>query len=101
MGIVTQLLYGDDNKVRQVFVRTPGGQQNLYSIKHLYPLELSLTHRGSGASSTSSDNVSSDLPKVTPSLPSDQRVIHVRPLRKAAVAAKRRLVDPDTSEDSE
>jgi len=45
LGIVQQLLFGDDNKVRSAYVRTPGGQVNLYPVKHLYPLELSLTHR--------------------------------------------------------
>ena len=46
MGVVTKLVFGNDGKVRSVFIRTPERQVSLYPIKHLFPLELSLTHSG-------------------------------------------------------
>ena len=40
MGIVTQLLWGNDNKVRFVRLRKADGHTDVYSIKLLYPLEI-------------------------------------------------------------
>ena len=102
MGVVTSLVHGDDGKVRSVFVRTPGGQTNLYPIKHLYPLELSLTHSGnrpSDASRTSSQVV----PVVTPSSSSvpSITVASPRPQRRAAVKARQQFVQSDSSEESD
>src|SRR5215470_16204452 len=45
MGVVSKLLHGNDNKVRSAYIRTSSGAINLYPIKLLYPLELSLTHK--------------------------------------------------------
>ena len=103
MGIVTQLIYGDDNKVRSVFVRTPGGQINIYPIKHLFPLELSLTHNGSSqpvvsnSPSVPSPTVS-DIPVASSVVPT---TIASRPQRKAALVARKQFLDYDESEDSE
>src|SRR5678816_2342792 len=35
MGIVVDLIIGDDNKVRSVYVRTPGGQVSLYPVSNI------------------------------------------------------------------
>ncbi|KAL7633029.1 UNVERIFIED_CONTAM: hypothetical protein RMT77_016605 [Armadillidium vulgare] len=116
MGVVHELLYGDDQKVRSVYVRTPGGQVNLYPVKHLYPLELSLTHSGSKpASSDITTVIPSDSPSVNlpggvnpPSSsvmdaggPSAPVVKNIRPVRKAAEAARKKFLIYDSSEESE
>ena len=44
LGRVTELIHGDDNKVCSVKLKRGDGSVQLHSIKHLYPLELSLTH---------------------------------------------------------
>ena len=44
LGIVDELVEGDDSKVRSVRLRKGDGSICLHSIKHLYPMELSLTH---------------------------------------------------------
>ena len=43
LGRVTELLPGNDGKVRTVRVIRPDRSQAVYSIKLLYPLELSVT----------------------------------------------------------
>lgn len=40
MGLVTEVLMGDDNKIRFVRVRKPDKQEDVYAIKLLYPLEI-------------------------------------------------------------
>jgi hypothetical protein len=104
MGIITQLLPGDDGKVRFVYVKTPGGQVNLYPIKHLYPLELSLTHHGPSQSSVISPTAT------TPSGTGDHLMVpgqsssgqmvskDKRPVRKAALKARERFVSSEESE---
>ena len=44
LGRVLELLKGDDNNVRSVKLRRSDGGIHTHSLKHLYPLELSLTH---------------------------------------------------------
>ena len=44
LGRVLELNHGDDHKVRSVKVKRADGAVQVHSIKHLYPLELSLTH---------------------------------------------------------
>ena len=44
LGRVVQLFPGDDGNVRSVQVRRGDGQVQTHSLKHLYPLELTLTH---------------------------------------------------------
>ena len=46
MGRVTQLIPGDDQKVRSAFVRHSNGSVDKYPISRLYPLEISVTHAG-------------------------------------------------------
>lgn len=105
MGIVTQLLPGDDGKVRFVYVKNPGGQINLYPIKLLYPLELSLTHnvsRKDSVVSSSSDTPPAVVnnPPTTSGQTSSDRVNGGRPVRKAALAARRQFVySSDESEE--
>ena len=97
-------------------MRTPGGQVNLYPVKHLYPLELSLTH--SGSKPTSSD-ITTVIPSDSPSVnhpggvdppsssvmdaggPSAPVVKNIRPVRKAAEAARKKFLIYDSSEESE
>ena len=115
LGVVSQLVHGDDGRVRSVFVRSPGGQINLHSIKHLYPLELSLTHSGSNqpASSPSLSSQPAQVAASPTSVPSSSTPIvsqpqsllpsgASRPVRKAAKAARVLLKESDSSEsDSE
>ena len=101
MGVVTQLIYGDDNRIRSVFVRTPGGQINTYPIKHLYPLELSLTHSGNRPSSeTSSISTSQALPDPSANTSVRKSVVK-RPTRRAAVAANLKFAEQTSSDESE
>merc|ERR1712055_323282 len=44
LGRVVQLFPGDDGNVRSVQVRRGDGQVQTHSLKHLYPLKLTLTH---------------------------------------------------------
>ena len=44
LGRVVELFPGNDNKIRSVWVKRCDGMTQTYSIKHLYPWELSLTH---------------------------------------------------------
>ena len=44
LGRVKQLVYGADDKIRSAHVKRGDGSLQLHSIKHLYPLELTLTH---------------------------------------------------------
>ena len=44
LGRVVELFPGNDNNIRSVRVKRGDGMTQTYSIKHLCPLELSLTH---------------------------------------------------------
>ena len=44
MGRVVNVIVGYDNKIRSAMVRRGDGVEAHYSISHLYPLELSITH---------------------------------------------------------
>ena len=44
LGRVLELIIGDDGKVRSVRIKRGDGSIQVHSIKHLYPLELTLTH---------------------------------------------------------
>ena len=107
MGIVTQLLPGDDGKIGSVFVKTPGGQINLYPIKHLYPLELSITHNGSSTASavpppSASPAGTQNLP--TSSSSSTVKVVdkkNLRPTRKAALIARQRFISSSEEDDDD
>ena len=66
MGKVEELIYGADGKVRSVRVSKSNKEIALYSISHLYPLELSLdppdqsenpTDDPSGSASTASTSI--------------------------------------------
>ena len=46
LGRVLSLKIGDDGDVRSVDLNQRDGSNHTYSIKHLYPMELSLTHNG-------------------------------------------------------
>lgn len=100
MGVVMRLIHGDDGRVRTVSVRTPGGQENLYPIKILFPLELSLTHSGKEADTSTSNNAPSQprnaipLTVVDPSSPKPRR-----PVRKAAEKARQNFVDYSSDEE--
>ena len=111
MGIVTQLVYGDDNKVRSVYVRSPGGQTNLHAIKNLYPLELSLTHNGSSVQNSeqpSASNTPTDYRSNNTANPytsqSDREIALApseRPKRLAALKARANLVESEDELSSE
>lgn len=45
LGTVTELVQGNDNVVRAARVRRANGQVEVHSLKHLYPLEISLNSR--------------------------------------------------------
>jgi len=77
MEVVTKLIEGDDGKVRSAFVKT-GGHVNKYSIKVLFPLELSITHGCNTQSTLPSDADASD-PNTS------------RPQRAAAIAARKKF----------
>ena len=62
MGVVTQLVPGGDGKVRFVNVRSPGRQITLYPLKHLFPLELSLTHSGQSTLVVNGENGNNTTP---------------------------------------
>ena len=66
MGVVTQLIHGDDNKVRFVHVRTSSGKIDQHSIKNLYPLELSLTHNGTRRTETNQKKGAPENPVPAP-----------------------------------
>ena len=57
LGRVLELVVGRDNKVRSVKLKRGDGQIQHHSIKHLYPLELSLTHSNIDSSSSISQEV--------------------------------------------
>ena len=46
MGRVVKLLTGSDNKTRCVRLRRSDSTEEVYSVNHLYPLELSLMTNG-------------------------------------------------------
>ena len=46
MGRVVKLLTGSDNKTRCVKLRRSDSTEEVYSVNHLYPLELSLMTSG-------------------------------------------------------
>lgn len=117
LGIVSELIFGDDGKVRSAYVRAPGGKVNHHSIKYLYPLELSLTH--SGSFQTNSSSRPSTVKK--PTLPSSSLSISPsnsspanskfsltdssretsRPRRLAAAAARLHFKDVSSESESE
>ena len=57
LGRVLELVVGHDNKVRSVKLKRGDGQIQHHSVKHLYPLELSLTHSNIDSSSIISQEV--------------------------------------------
>ena len=60
---VIKLFPGDDNKIRIVEVKLGNGLVQMHSIKHLYPLELSLTHCASPNKVCNSENFPLNLNK--------------------------------------
>ena len=44
LGRVVELYHGEDNKIRSVKLKRGDGAVETHSIKHLFPLELSITH---------------------------------------------------------
>ena len=57
LGCVLELVVGHDDKVRSVKLKRGDGQIQHHSIKHLCPLELSLTHSNIDSSSSLSQEV--------------------------------------------
>ncbi|KAL7631639.1 UNVERIFIED_CONTAM: hypothetical protein RMT77_018057 [Armadillidium vulgare] len=103
MGIVTQLIHGDDGRVRTVSVKTPGGQSNLYPIKVLYPLELSITHSGKDNRSDHTVPSSASQPLSDPTVPTTVTNPSCpkprRPVRVAAARARGMLLQKSSSEE--
>ena len=98
MGVVTQLIHGDDGKVRTVSVRTPGGQVNMYPIKILYPLELSITHCGKEREKDTPSNTTLPKNPVPASGVNSLSPGPRRSVRKAAERARRRFIQTTTEE---
>ena len=76
IGRVTQLLTGSDAKTRCVRVKRSDATEEVYSINHLYPLELSLI------------TVESTLPAAGPADKSIPAVVSSRPQRAAALKCR-------------
>ena len=58
LGRILKLIYGHDNKIRTVQLKRGDGQICFHVIKHLYPLELSLTHNsGFSGNNSETENV--------------------------------------------
>src|SRR5215469_15095564 len=86
MGVVENLIEGDDGKVRIVTVRSGTGQINNYSINRLYPIELSITHGENKSENNSGDN------QDTPQSESEARPSNnSRPQRLAAVKTRQQF----------
>lgn len=66
LGRVMEVTPGDDALVRSAKIRRPDGREQEYSIKHLYPLELSITHSHQAENPPEEASVSGVL---TPSRP--------------------------------
>ena len=77
MGVITELIPGNDGKIRMAHVRKPDRTTAVHTIKHLYPLELSVTPikvNSPNKDSTPADNLS-----------------NARPVREAAVKCLARI----------
>ena len=77
MGVITELIPGNDGKIRMAHVRKPDRSTAVHTIKHLYPLELSVTPikvNSPNKDSTPADNLS-----------------NARPVREAAVKCLARI----------
>ena len=102
MGEITDLIQGDDGKVRGVKLRTASNQVNTYAVSVLFPIELSITHSGKESLSsnyhqskvqaaitkqvkTVASQNQSKLPPVIQVLPPQG----VRPKRAAAVVSQK------------
>ena len=93
LGRVLQMFVGSDGKVRSVVLKRGDGREGHYSICHLYPLELSITHpvtEDDPEESSDSEDVA-DIPSDTnenvADIPSDTNETSQsvgRPTRKAA-----------------
>ena len=52
---------GDDGNVRSMNLKKGDGSNHAHSIKHLYPMELSLTHNGSTRNAEVDSSATSDI----------------------------------------
>ena len=74
IGRVVEKLTGNDNKTRCVRVRRSDSSEEVYSVSHLYPLELSLLTESDGATDKAAAPIIRELPQ-----------------RKAAIKCKKKL----------
>jgi hypothetical protein len=108
MGRVMEVIIGHDNKIRSVRVKRGDGHTYHYSICHLYPLELSLTHPYQDGqplihSNDSEENrpSNSEIPQdeevdqqIEGNLPSNHQISNnQRPVRKAALKCREFIQD--------
>ena len=61
LGRVLSLNIGDDGNVRSVNLKKGDGSNHTYSIKHFYPMELSLTHNGPTRNAEVDSSATSDV----------------------------------------
>ena len=91
MGTVLDLVKGLDNKIRTVKVKQSNGTTEYHSICNLYPLELTITHKGRNQEQelrASENNVNVD-----PAQSGSDGVRSTRPKRKATNRFNRMLRD--------
>ena len=69
LGRVVALVVGDDGRVRSAKVKRGDGNIQLHSLKHLYPLELSLTHNHQARTVVNEDTARTTSGTSAPSRP--------------------------------
>ena len=88
LGRVLEVIMGYDNKIRSVKLKLGSGQVSHYSVCHLYPLELAITHSGNkqGNDSAPEDRNDRSAERVNPDFDKKPDCDNVsrRPRRKAA-----------------
>ena len=57
LGRVLKLIYGHDDKIRIVKLKRGDGQVCFHSLKHLYPIELSITHNSKFSGNCVDENI--------------------------------------------
>ncbi|MCL4154268.1 UNVERIFIED_CONTAM: hypothetical protein GTU68_010894 [Idotea baltica] len=80
MGRILQLFWGEDNRVRTIKLKRADGQELVYPICHLFPLEISITHPGNSVVSGSSSTLDKSVNSQT-----------ARPKRQAAIVASKKM----------
>ena len=101
IGVVKNLISGNDGKTRFVDIQTADKQINTHSIKNLYPLELSITHNSptTNTASTSEEDININTTTGTqpatspvPDIQISETPSSARPLRQSAQGARRLFV---------